>query len=1072
MPSKQQGKTLLEVFGECQNGVHNHAKLTAALRSTYDKLEDKSPFHQEFLSYFKHALIIFKREPAVERTLDFVAKFAVSFANTEDSGEEAEVEESAETPDNNFLLFLFAFLFKNHNAQDRAVRFRVCQMINKLLNSLGDNAQIDEDLFDQIYDCMLIRLHDKFPAVRTQAVTAVSRLQEPSDVDCPVITTYLHLMKFDGSYEVRRAVLINITMTTKTVPQILELTHDVKEVIRKTAYQVLAEKVHIKALTIAQRVRLLQDGLTDRADSVKDACAGKLLQAWLRIYDGNVLDLLGCLDVENSCKTAELALNVIFKKVQPQELVDNFDLLDGTLVVPAEKLTCESALYWQCLCSFLKSSGTEGEALLERMLPSVSVFSKYLRSFLDNLKPAALNETEVEETLKQEFVAQQLLKMCGSLDLSDEVGRKQLDGMIHDMLITPHIPSSLVPLLMTHYSKLHPGDEELVPLTAEIIADVREPISILETSITQEEQRKKDLKLASVRVDLNQARDALEDCVNKEDFGRAAELKEIVSELEASKQSLLEESSISIREVRTEKSDPATLVKCLTIASEMLQRLTTRGLSPTLQTLIDTLVLPGVQNVDLSVRNMAVKCIGLASQLSRDLAHLHLLLLMQISQVDQETIQVTALKSIFDLLHTYGLEAFKIASSGSSRSGSPADSPNEEEGAEDFAGAQQQDKNAANSVLSILTRLLDNESSEVCTVVAEGMAKLLLSGRVTSPKLLSRLLLLWYNPTTEEDLHLRHCLGTFLPFFAFATRANQDCVEEAFLPTLETLFNAPTTSPLAQVNENNVAELLVNLTDQRNLRQETALQESSVHDSLALKVCNKILQDMEAPGVRVLCKALNLLHLTSSNTAALKDLSVLAEQMMQQAEEKMVKKQLDKFYQGLQEYLKQDEQAAPQDHEAAPHDGETAPKDEEVAQVDDVGVTGDKSLQEADNTAIEEEAGELDGTARPSVTERVPPVNATPSSTKQTSAEDGQNDTQRSTRGQPGVALDEDTENSVFESPAVMPRRTQRSRQRSKVKMSALLSDSESESEIRASKSRSSRRNRSVLAPLNTDESN
>ena len=68
----------------------------------------------------------------------------------------------------------------------------------------------------------------------------------------------------------------------------------------------------------------------------------------------------------------------------------------------------------------------------------------------------------------------------------------------------------------------------------------------------------------------------------------------------------------------------------------------------------------------------------------------------------------------------------------------------------------------------------------------------------------------------------------------------------------------------------------------------------------------------------------------------------------------MVKKQLDKFYQGLQEYLKQDEQAAPQDEQAAPHDGETAPKDEEVAQVDDVGVTGDKSLQEADDTALEE----------------------------------------------------------------------------------------------------------------------
>ena len=30
-------------------------------------------------------------------------------------------------------------------------------------------------------------------------------------------------------------------------------------------WQVLAEKVHIKALTIAQRVQLLQDGLNDRS---------------------------------------------------------------------------------------------------------------------------------------------------------------------------------------------------------------------------------------------------------------------------------------------------------------------------------------------------------------------------------------------------------------------------------------------------------------------------------------------------------------------------------------------------------------------------------------------------------------------------------------------------------------------------------------------------------------------------------------------------------------------------------------------------------------------------------------
>ena len=64
-------------------------------------------------------------------------------------------------------------------------------------------------------------------------------------------------------------------------------------------------------------------------ESVRDACATKLLQAWLRIFDGNVLDLLRCLDVENSTDdTAELTLKVVFNKVPPAELVDNFDLLN------------------------------------------------------------------------------------------------------------------------------------------------------------------------------------------------------------------------------------------------------------------------------------------------------------------------------------------------------------------------------------------------------------------------------------------------------------------------------------------------------------------------------------------------------------------------------------------------------------------------------------------------------------------------------------------------------------------------------------------------------------------------
>ena len=61
------------------------------------------------------------------------------------------------------------------------------------------------------------------------------------------------------------------------------------------------------------------------------------------------------------------------------------------------------------------------------------------------------------------------------------------------------------------------------------------------------------------------------------------------------------------------------------------------------------------------------------------------------------------------------------------------------------------------------------QSCEVRSVVAEGLAKLLLSGRVVSAKLLSRLVLIWYNPVTEDDTLLRHCLGAFFPIYAFAS---------------------------------------------------------------------------------------------------------------------------------------------------------------------------------------------------------------------------------------------------------------------------------------------------------------
>ena len=72
-------------------------------------------------------------------------------------------------------------------------------------------------------------------------------------------------MSYDPNSDVRRAVLLNIAVSRRTLPVILERTRDLKDGVRKLALETVAEKVHVKVMTIAQRIKLLQDGLSDRA---------------------------------------------------------------------------------------------------------------------------------------------------------------------------------------------------------------------------------------------------------------------------------------------------------------------------------------------------------------------------------------------------------------------------------------------------------------------------------------------------------------------------------------------------------------------------------------------------------------------------------------------------------------------------------------------------------------------------------------------------------------------------------------------------------------------------------------
>lgn len=241
VPQARIMSTVTDVLAACQRGVSVHRKLLTSLKTIHDSYGSESKFFADFLPPLHHSLVCEENSPAVERTLEFVARFAhhlcPSAADPDDPDATAEEPEQVHP----FFHNLFDFLLTSHDAGSQAVRLRCCQLLNKLLLHLGANAYLEDELYERLHQAMLERLQDVAPSVRVQAVFALSRLQEPKNKQCPVIRAYQFHMQNDPSADVRRAVLLNIAGSALTLPSVLERIRDVSAAVRRRAFLYLTK---------------------------------------------------------------------------------------------------------------------------------------------------------------------------------------------------------------------------------------------------------------------------------------------------------------------------------------------------------------------------------------------------------------------------------------------------------------------------------------------------------------------------------------------------------------------------------------------------------------------------------------------------------------------------------------------------------------------------------------------------------------------------------------------------------------------------------------------------------------
>uniref|UniRef100_H2YZ39 Nuclear condensin complex subunit 3 C-terminal domain-containing protein n=1 Tax=Ciona savignyi TaxID=51511 RepID=H2YZ39_CIOSA len=750
---------------------------------------------------------------------------------------------------------------------------------------------MDEDLIDSATTVMLHRLQDRIPSIRVQAAKSLSRLQQPAVKECPVIAAYLIHMAGDESSTVRGAVLSSISLTKKTLPAVLARVRDVSETIRKVAFQVIAQKVSIKALTSSQRLYLIKQGLLDQSEIVRNAVKNQLFPAWLLAFKGNVVDLLKKLDVISANDTSMDALVAIFEKSSLADLTEGFlSLLNEEKLIKFEKLSPESAFYWCQLCLWMRSKGQDGEEQLENIIPTVFTFSTFVQLYITELGEV-LSQDEEDDKIEKEFVAEQLVNMAVKMDLSDDAGGGGGVTLVAAILFIM-LCNSMGASTITSMGKLKLNtsyrEEEQIYLVAQMISSAREgtsPASSEVQSMSEEKILECKLKIAKLSVQIIEANERLESFVAEKNFEEASRMQKFIDDSKEEKSALEEDlipkPSEEVLSQAPEKEDPGTLIKCLKLITELLSfiflsrcgdRKSTKrksqmqGVHPTILQLLDTLVIKSVLNDSPEVRGEAVKCLATGCLFSLRLASQHFALFMQVSQADAYNVKVEAINAVNDFIRMFGIKNLTKNTQPSTTDDQSDQMEAQEQVNKELlrndqmeAEEQEQEEDSTDVSTMVMSKFMNMIDDEVCSYLLDSWDSLHPIAS-SPPSVVSRLILLWYNPAIQEDRSVIFHISSFLDAFPYMSKEAHECIEYAFLPTLRVLFNAPRSSPYASVDINNVAELLVCITRPSIIRK-AELKDGSAHDNLAVMISNEILSEPRSPHVNVLSKMLPMLEL-------------------------------------------------------------------------------------------------------------------------------------------------------------------------------------------------------------------
>ncbi|XP_054156320.1 condensin complex subunit 3-like [Oppia nitens] len=342
-------------------------------------------FYRELIRDVKYSLWVpDSRSPYTQNTIAFIVKYLLTFPATIEidptvngragRGDDGNGGYLTLNGDNDELrhelinAILEDVVIPYTNSTKVECRLNSCFLIRLLSDELDD---ISEDMFEKIRKALLDRTVDKVTSVRAAAIMALHRFQDSSnDNDLVILAIHFHL-DYDPDPEVRHNCLKSMAALQQSLTHFVGATRDVKDFIRKTAYNQIASKLQMKCFTIEQRLTILKNGLKDRSPAVRKVVESVLIPSWVKSCDNNLVQLLIALDIQTDIELIEKMLIIYFKHLLSEKLGDDdnkpktsfHQLVEEFCAQNLTKerlfsvsLNVENIFLWRFLCEFCQSN--------------------------------------------------------------------------------------------------------------------------------------------------------------------------------------------------------------------------------------------------------------------------------------------------------------------------------------------------------------------------------------------------------------------------------------------------------------------------------------------------------------------------------------------------------------------------------------------------------------------------------------------------------------------------------------------------------------------------------------------